>query len=143
MDAINETVKYVEAAALLLEILAVVIIMLGIAAATLRYLYFRITKPASHLYREYRSHIGNSLLLGLEILIAADIINTVALEATWESVGILGLLVLIRTFLSWSLFVDIEERWPWQKAESEEGSHLGGAHVNQDHETEQDDVQTS
>jgi uncharacterized membrane protein len=134
MDAINETVKYVEAAALLLEILAVVIIMLGIAAATLRYLYFRITKPASHLYREYRSHIGNSLLLGLEILIAADIINTVALEATWESVGILGLLVLIRTFLSWSLFVDIEERWPWQKRVPVQGPHLGEGRIVQDHD---------
>jgi len=126
MDTINDAVMWVEAAALLLEVLAVVIILLGIALATLRYIYFRIKNPASHLYREYRSSIGNSLLLGLEILIAADIINTVALEATWESVGILGLLVLIRTFLSWSLFVDIEERWPWQKSEPEEGPHLGG-----------------
>jgi uncharacterized membrane protein len=125
MDTINEAVMWVEAAAVLLEVLAVIIIIFGIAAASLRYVYVRIKNPASHYYREYRSSIGNSLLLGLEILIAADIINTVALEATWESVGILGLLVLIRTFLSWSLFVDIEERWPWQKREPDQGPNLG------------------
>jgi uncharacterized membrane protein len=57
------------------------------------------------------------MLLGLEILVAADIVRTVALEATLESVGILGLLVLIRTFLSWSLDVELEGRWPWQARE--------------------------
>jgi uncharacterized membrane protein len=54
------------------------------------------------------------MLLGLEILVAADIVRTVALEPSLESVGILGLLVLIRTFLSWSLDVELEGRWPWQ-----------------------------
>jgi uncharacterized membrane protein len=53
-------------------------------------------------------------LLGLEILVAADIIRTVALEATLQSVVVLGLLVLVRTFLSWALVVEIEGRWPWQ-----------------------------
>jgi uncharacterized membrane protein len=52
--------------------------------------------------------------LGLEILVAADIVRTVALEATLESVAILGLLVLIRTFLSWSLAVEMEGHWPWR-----------------------------
>jgi uncharacterized membrane protein len=59
-------------------------------------------------------NLGRSLLIGLEILVAADIVRTVALEATLESVVILGLLVLIRTFLSWSLEVEIEGHWPWQ-----------------------------
>ena len=54
------------------------------------------------------------LLLGLEILVAADIIRTVALEATLSSAIVLGILVLIRTFLSWALVVEIEGRWPWQ-----------------------------
>jgi len=58
--------------------------------------------------------VGKALLLGLEILVAADIIRTVALEATLNSVIVLGLLVLIRTFLSWALVVEIEGRWPWQ-----------------------------
>jgi uncharacterized membrane protein len=54
------------------------------------------------------------LLIGLDLLIAADIINTVILEATLENVLILGLLVLIRTFLSWSLELEMDGRWPWQ-----------------------------
>ena len=53
-------------------------------------------------------------MLGLEILVAADIVETVALETTLQSVAVLGLLVLIRTFLSWALVVEIEGRWPWQ-----------------------------
>ena len=117
MENINELKVWIEAAALLLEILAVVYIIFGIAFATIKHIYVRVKEPGQHIYRAYRASIGSSLLLGLEILIAADIINTVALEATWENVGILGLLVVIRTFLSWSLFVDIEERWPWQKEE--------------------------
>jgi hypothetical protein len=72
--------------------------------------------------------------LGLEILVAADVIRTVALDPTLQNVLILGLLVLIRTFLGWSLVVEIEERWPWQPARVEaESSHIGrrgsgGAH---------------
>jgi uncharacterized membrane protein len=56
--------------------------------------------------------------LGLEILVAADIIRTVVLEPTLSNVLVLGLLVLIRTFLSWSLVLEIEERWPWQASHS-------------------------
>ena len=58
-------------------------------------------------------------MLGLEILVAADIIRTVALAPTLSNVLILGLLVLIRTLLSWGLVVEIEERWPWQPRHSE------------------------
>ncbi len=135
MEYLGDAVVWIDTAAIILETLAVAIIMLGITVATIRYFYYRVKDPSRHLFREYRSSIGNSLLLGLEILIAADIIKTVALEPTWESVGILGLLVVIRTFLSWSLFVDIEERWPWQKKEPEQSPHLGEGRIVQDHET--------
>ena len=60
--------------------------------------------------------------MSLEILIAADIVHTVALEMTFQSIMVLGLLVLVRTFLSWTLMVEIEGRWPWQaKAEAHAG----------------------
>jgi uncharacterized membrane protein len=72
------------------------------------------------LYRQLKVRLGRALLLGLEILVAADIVETVALETTLQSVVVLGLLVLIRTFLSWALVVEIEGRWPWQ-AEREAG----------------------
>jgi len=64
-------------------------------------------------YTDFRHRVGRALLLGLEILVAADIIRTVVLEPTLANVLVLGLLVLIRTFLSWSLVLEIEERWPW------------------------------
>ena len=62
-----------------------------------------------------RQTLGRSILTGLELLVAADIIRTVAVEPTMESVLVLGLIVIIRTFLSFSLEVEIEGHWPWQK----------------------------
>ena len=108
--------EWIELAALAIEILAVVIIVVVIIYAILRYLSEAARHPGDigRLYRELKVRLGLALLLGLEILVAADIVRTVALEATLESVLILGLLVLIRTFLSWSLVVELEERWPWQ-----------------------------
>lgn len=68
-------------------------------------------------YRLYRRQLGRSILLGLELLVAADIIRTVAVTPTIRSVVVLGAIVLIRTFLSFSLELEITGRWPWQKAD--------------------------
>ena len=65
----------------------------------------------------FRRTLGRSILAGLELLVAADIVRTVAIEPTLENVLVLGLIVLIRTFLSMSLEVEIEGKWPWQRAE--------------------------
>jgi len=113
----GETVLvWIEYAALAIEVLAVTIIVVAMFYATGRYLYqtaIQRERIGDH-YQELKSRLGRALLLGLEILVAADIVRTVALEATLESVAVLGLLVLIRTFLSWALVVEIEGRWPWQ-----------------------------
>jgi len=69
-------------------------------------------------YRSYRQLLGRSILLGLELLVAADIIRTVAVTPTFVSVGVLAIIVLIRTFLSFSLELEITGRWPWQKEAS-------------------------
>ena len=66
-------------------------------------------------YDAFRRQLGRSILLGLEFLVAADIIRTVAVEPTLQSVGVLAGIVLIRTFLSFSLELEITGRWPWQK----------------------------
>lgn len=66
-------------------------------------------------YRHLRLYLGRSIVVGLEILIAADIIRSVVINPTFMSVGVLGLLVLVRTFLSWSLEVEINGEWPWQR----------------------------
>ena len=65
-------------------------------------------------YDRVRSFVGRSLLLGLELFVAADLIRTVAVEPSIESVGVLALIVLIRTFLSFSLDIELEGRFPWQ-----------------------------
>jgi uncharacterized membrane protein len=69
-------------------------------------------------YRALRSGIGRAILLSLEFLVAADIIRTVALEPTLANIGVLGLLVIVRTFLSWSLEVEITGELPWRRARS-------------------------
>jgi uncharacterized membrane protein len=102
----------IEVASLVIEVLAVAIIVGGIAFASITFLLRR--APADR-YTSYRARLGRALLVGLEVLVAADIIRTVALEPTLGNVIVLGMLVLIRTFLSWSLVVEIEGRWPWQQ----------------------------
>ena len=96
---------------IIIEIAGVAVIVAGILWATYKALKRRDQNP----YREYRRRVGRSLLLGLELLVGADIVRTVAFELTPESLGSLALLVLIRTFLSWALEVEIEGRWPWQR----------------------------
>lgn len=98
-----------------IEVLAVAIIVVAILMATVSYLLKIAARQTDRgTYNDYRHKVGRALILGLEILVAADIIRTVVLEPTLANVLVLGLLVLIRTFLSWALVLEIEERWPWQ-----------------------------
>jgi uncharacterized membrane protein len=112
--------RWVEYAARGVEFLAVTIIVVAILMATLSYLSKIAARQADRgTYNDYRHKVGRALLLGLEILVAADIIRTVVLEPNLANVLVLGLLVLIRTFLSWALVLEIEERWPWQPRREE------------------------
>jgi uncharacterized membrane protein len=69
-------------------------------------------------YRSFRNRLGRAIVLGLELLVAADILRTISTEPTLEQVVVLGIVVLIRTFLSFSLEVELEGRWPWQRGDS-------------------------
>jgi uncharacterized membrane protein len=92
----------------------VALIAIGLLLTTSRFLaHFR--SDASAAYQRYREGLGRTLLLGLEFLVAADIIRTVAVTPTFQSVGILAIIVLIRTFLSWTLELELESHWPWQR----------------------------
>jgi uncharacterized membrane protein len=118
----------IEWAALIIEILGASVIVAGvmrvaITRGTVRYL-FQLDKPGA--YESYKHQMGRSLLLGLEFLVAGDVVRTVALEPTLNNVAVLGLLVLIRTFLGWSLAVEIEGRWPWQSRVKESALAEGG-----------------
>ena len=104
------------------EILAVVIIAVNIFTSTAMFLLKRFTRsrPAG-LYHRYRVGLARAILLGIEVLIAADVVRTVVLDSTFQSIAILGLLVVVRTFLSWSLVVEIDKRWPWQAGKTGQG----------------------
>jgi uncharacterized membrane protein len=93
------------------DIIGVLVVVVGIVYASIRYLTAT-RQPDS--YKTYRQNLGRGILLGLEILVAGDIIRTVAVAPTMNSVLVLGMIVMIRTFLSWSLEVELEGMWPWQ-----------------------------
>jgi uncharacterized membrane protein len=98
------------------EVAGVAIIVIGAIIATLQFLGdLRSPGGAPDAYRAYRNGVGRSILLGLELLVAADIIRTVAVSPSFASVGILASIVLIRTFLSMTLELEITGRWPWQR----------------------------
>lgn len=108
--------KWISAIALVIEIIAILIIVIAVFRGLFQYLE-KVTishAPVEGQFSVYRTTLGRALLLGLEILVAADIIKTVALETTFESVVVLGVLVFIRITLGWSLIVELEGRWPWQ-----------------------------
>ncbi len=92
----------------------VIVIVIGSAVATCA-AAVRLARHETGSYRRFRQQLGQTILLGLELLVAADIVRTVAAEPTFASVGVLGLIVLIRTFLSFSLEVELTGRWPWQQ----------------------------
>ena len=102
----------VEQVGLAIDAGGVLVVVLGIIAAVWRVL-FRTASPLGW-YRQFRQDLGRGILLGLEFLVAADIIRTVAVTPTLESVLVLGLIVIIRTFLSLALQMEVEGRLPWQ-----------------------------
>jgi len=123
---------WVEHAAMGIELLAVVIIVAVILAATVLYVPQFLARRADAItYRNYRQQVARALLLGLEVLVAADVIRTVALEPTRQHVLIMELIVLISTFLGWALVVEMEERWPWQSPRHRSGQEAGAAPSNE------------
>ena len=115
-EASFEMKHWIEIISLGIEMIAVIIIVFAVLYGTLQFVFQTLQKQlvARERYRQYKHRLGRALLLSLEILVAADVIRTVALDPSLANVSVLGLLVLIRTFLSWSLVVEIEGRWPWR-----------------------------
>jgi len=102
-----------------IEISGIAAIVVGgaIASAHFGLSWWAVSLDAA--YRAYRQNLGRAILLGLELLVAADIINTVAVTPTFQSIGVLAGIVLIRTFLSVSLEIEVSGRWPWQRDEGD------------------------
>lgn len=105
------------------EALGVLVLVVGTVLALIKYVMTIMQRRAGpKAYQALRQDLGRVILLGLELLVAADIIRSVALDPTLESIATLGLLVLIRTFLSWALEVEIEGEWPWRRSRQESPS---------------------
>lgn len=108
--------EIVETLARLLEFAGVAVILLGVLVATFWFLRQGRGGDWRDAYESYRANLGRGILLGLELLVGADIVMTITTELTPLSVGLLGAVVLIRTLLSFSLETEIEGCWPWQRA---------------------------
>jgi uncharacterized membrane protein len=110
----------------------VVVIGIGFVTTTVAfaYRYWR-QRNIMDVYRPYRQGIGRAILLGLELVVGGDIIRTVAVSPTFGSVGVLALIVAIRTFLSVSLEVEVEGRWPWQAKRASQPPPPPSKHANQ------------
>jgi len=98
-----------------IEAAGVAVIVLGVLFASWRYVPRLFGDNFDGAFRAYRRGIGRAILLGLEILIAGDIIRTVAIDPTFRSVGVLAIIVAIRSIISLELELEIEGRWPWQQ----------------------------
>ena len=107
--------EWIEAIGRLIDLAGVLAIALGIALVAGLAVRDLLAPAPRDVYTAFRQRLGRAILLGLELLVAADIIRTVAITPTLESVAVLGLIVLVRTFLSWSLEVELNGHWPWQR----------------------------
>lgn len=108
---------FIQPFAVVLELAGAAIIVGGVLVSTLLFvLAGRRNGDWREAYTRYRANLGRGILLGLELLVGADIISTITAPLTLETVGLLGLIVLIRTFLSFSLETEIEGCWPWRRA---------------------------
>jgi uncharacterized membrane protein len=112
--------------ATVIEVAGVGVIVVGGLVASALFLRQGLRAGAwSAAYHQYRANLCRGILLGLELLVAADIIGTVAVTPSFQTLGVLALIVLIRTFLSFSLEIEIEGRWPWRRHEAV-GERPGG-----------------
>ena len=98
-----------------IETFGVLVIIVGSCISSVSFVGTFRQLPEGVAYRNYRRQLGRSIILGLEFLIAGDIIRTVVVADTFENVAVLGAIILIRTFLSMTLHLEIEGRWPWDK----------------------------
>jgi uncharacterized membrane protein len=113
------TREFVELAGTAAELAGVALIAGGLLLATAR---TALASQGVSRYQRWRQDLGRAILVGLEVLVAADIVRTVAFTPTLDNVFVLAVIVAIRTFLSWSLALELEGRWPWQRSLNPEPS---------------------
>ena len=111
---IEQILEYLETAVIAINLIAVAVIIVGFAIAAWRYARrFRKTTQENN-FKLFKIELGGALMLGLEILVLADVIETITVAPTYRSLAILAVIVVVRTVVSWNLTLTIEGRWPWQ-----------------------------
>ena len=105
-------------AARLLEVIGAAALVLGFFVASVRCMRQSFSVGATRAIAQYRQDLGRSVLIGLEILVAAAIIKTITLEQTLDEMSLLAIMLAIRTTLGWTMVLEMNGRWPWQKSEA-------------------------
>lgn len=117
----TEILEFLEKAGIIISLFAVVLIIVGFVRAAWRYGRRFRDKTRNENFSMFKIELGGALLLGLEILVLADVIETITVTQTFESLTFLAAIVIVRTAVSWTLTLETEGRWPWQAA-TEEGN---------------------
>ena len=119
MDSLRAFREFMDVVGTAVDGVGVLLVVLGMGIASWRFI-FGTQRAAGRSYTMYRQDLGRAILLGLEFLVAGDIIRTVVVDPTLNNVLVLGVIVVIRTFLSMALQLELRGRWPWQGGEEAE-----------------------
>ena len=117
----EQILGYLEKAGLAISLFAVVIILGGFILASVRYARRYRSRDLETNFQTFKIELGRALTLGLEILVLGDVIETITVEPTFQSLGFLLFLVVIRTVVSWTMSLEVEGHWPWQSSAEAEG----------------------
>ena len=120
---IEPVIKYLEHASTAIGLFATAVIAIGLAVTAVRYICRLWKLKPKENFKKFRTELGHALTLGLEILVLADVIETITVEPTLKSLGILALLIAVRTAVSWNFSLEINQCWPWREPPPEEQYH--------------------
>ena len=110
----TEFVRFLGIITSIIELAGVNVLVVGFIISVGRYLRHRRHLPKPDLLQEFKLGLGRTVLIGLEVLVAATIIKTITIKATLSSIGLLAGMIAVRTLLSWTMALEMEGRWPWQ-----------------------------
>lgn len=121
MALVEQVLSLLEHAGVAISLFAVLVLVVGFVLTLFRNLTRNRSLAAPQRFKEFKIGLGRTLTLSLEILVFADIIETITVKPTFSSLGFLAVLVALRTVMIWTLTLEIEGRWPWQPANPEQG----------------------
>lgn len=118
----EQILEYLEKAGIAISLFAVAVIIVGFAIAAWRYARRFRESTQENNFKLFKVELGGALMLGLEILVLADVIETITVSPTFRSLAVLAAIVVVRTAVSWTLTLETEGRWPWQDPIEDQGN---------------------